>query len=177
MNGNKPKVKKDNTQAMKILCYFGIVFCTALIALPLVFRKVFPRPEESDEKKEQIATLSCNTEDNGETILVTYYGEEYLMGQIKYTVAANAESWVANDLYQDLSRNDTVVSRRTIEDRNSFDRVQFLLTPKDSNSNVLSQDELQVLSADNKKAPKSQKEYYEELGFTCTLKEENKTNS
>jgi hypothetical protein len=52
-----------------------------------------------------------------------------------------------------------------------------LLTPKDSNSNVLSQEELQVLSADNKKAPKSQKEYYEELGFTCTLKEENKTNS
>jgi len=175
MNGNKPKVKKDNTQAMKVFCYFGIVFCVALIVIPPVFRKAFPRPVVSNEEKEQTATLSCNTEDISETIIINYYGKDYVMSQLKYTVVANAESWVANDLYQDLSRSEAV-QKRDIEDRNSFDRVQYLLSPKNSSSKVLSQDELQILSADNKQAPVSQKSYYEELGFTCNLKEENKTN-
>ena len=176
MNGNKSKVKKDNTQAMKILCYFGIVICLALIIIPPVFRKAFPRPVIKPEEKEQFATLSCNTSDSSETIVVTYYGKDYLMGQLKYTVMADAESWVANELYQDLTRNEAV-SKRLIEDRNSYDKMQFLLAPKDTGSKVLSQDELQTLSADNKQAPVSQREYYEKLGFTCTLKEENKTNN
>ena len=169
MNENKPKVKKDNTQSMKILCYFGIVFCTALIIIPPVFEKVFPRPVEEPVEKDKYTMLSCNTKDSGETIVITYYGEDLTMGQLKYTVVADAESWIAKDLYQDLNRND-VVNKRLIED-DGYDRMQYLLAPKDSSSKVLSQDELQTLSADNKQAHVSQKAYYENLGFQCTIKD------
>lgn len=170
MNGNKPKVKNDNSLGMKILCYFGIIICLTLIIVPPVLRKTKPKPKEDPTKNEKSAILSCNTSDNGEVVVVSYKGNDELIGEIKYTFVADAESWIASELHSDLDKN-TNVTRRLIESKTEPNKMQFLLSPEEGSSH-LSMNQLATLSANVRQEPVYQRIYYEDLGFTCNLTEE-----
>ncbi len=162
-------MKKENTQGMKILCYFGIIICLVLIVVPPVLRKVMPKPKEDNTPKEKYTLLACNTSDNGEVVVYSYYTEELQIGQVKYTFVEDAENFIANNLKQDLERLDILAV--LVQNPGEPDRRQLLLKPADSSSNVLSSDELKGLREELKRAPISQKEYYEGLDFTCKITE------
>ena len=159
--------KKDNTQGMKILCYFAIVFCFLLILTPPLLNTFYPRPPEVKIDENKYAQLNCHTNDNGEIIVISYVGEDYQIGQIKYTFTTIAENWHANALKTDLERSVNLIKR--VEESDTDDeRMIYLLSPL-GEVKKLDENDLALLSPDIKQQPQDQKAYYEAQEFTCSV--------
>ena len=157
-------MKKNDTSDKSLLCFVGIFICLLFIVLPPVFRKAFPK--EVDVTLDiDYRQMNCHTSDNGEIIIVNYKGEEPAIGQIKYTFVMDSETFRANLLKTDMERSDNL-SKRMNEDNNT---MTYIISPSAEGNKVLDPNDLLILSIELKQLPENQKQYYEKLGFTCSL--------
>ena len=157
-------MKKKNSDKT-VLCYIGIVVCLLFIIVPPVLRKIVPKQEiivvDTDYRQ-----MNCSSSDNGELIVINYKGDDFQIGQIKYTFVMDAETFRANVLKTDMERSYNL-SRREDADNNT---MTYVLSPLvDGNDNVLDSSDLYILSVELKQNPDNQKEYYEKLGFSCSI--------
>ena len=157
-------MKKKNSDKT-VLCYVGIVICLLFIIIPPTLRVLKPKQEvivvDTDYRQ-----LSCSSSDNGEIIVINYKGEENQIGQLKYTFVMDAENFMANVLKSDMERSYNL-ARRENEDNNT---MTYVISPSvDGNDNVLDSSDMLILSVELKQNPTNQKEYYEKLGFSCSL--------
>ena len=163
-------MKKKESSDKSLLCVVGIFLCLAIIVMPPLFRKLMPKQEtvviENDYRQ-----LNCHTQDNSEIVVVNYKGEAYEIGQIKYTFVQAKEgeekTYAANMLKNDMARSYNL-SRKLNEDNNT---MTYILSPLESGgTNTLDPNDLLLLSIELKQTPpETQKQYYEKLGFTCSV--------
>ena len=156
--------KKDSDYT--VFCYIGIFLCLVFIILPPLFRKVLAKPAPVVVETDYVQ-LQCSTSDNGEIVVMSYRGEQQeKIGQIKYTHVLDAETFRASQLKEDMEKN-THHSRKINEDNNT---MTILISPDNPNEvNYLETEITYNISPELLQNPQNQKEYYEQLGFTCEI--------
>ena len=154
---------KNKKTDYTILCYIGIGVCALFILLPPIFRKAFKRPPEVvvDTDYQQ---LSCSTADTGEIVVMSYKGNNSDISQVKYTFVTDAESFKAKQLKDDMERSYNM-TRRMSEDEK---QMTYVISAQGS-SVLLDQSDLMTLAVEVRQDITLQKQYYEQLGFTCQI--------
>lgn len=156
--------KKDSDYT--VFCYIGIFLCLVFIILPPLFRKVLAKPTPVVVETDYVQ-LQCSTSDNGEIVVMSYRGEQQeKIGQMKYTYVMDAETFRASQLKEDMEKSG-YVSHRENEDNNTMTLI--ISPPHPEDINYLDPEVIYNISAELQQNPQKQKEYYEELGFTCEI--------
>ena len=164
------KASKMDPKTTKILCYLGIIFALVLIIVPPVLRRFVPKPYVPPKVENKYLQLSCHTNDNSEVIVVSYVGEKEKIGQIKYTFSQILTEWKGNLLKTDLEKSLNLIKRVEESQDGTGGKSIYLLSPPSGGDNQeLDVNDLYLLSSEIKQAPQQQKDYYEKLGFWCTL--------
>ena len=162
-------MKKKESSDKSLLCIVGIFLCLAIIIMPPMFRKLMPKQEtkvvENDYKQ-----LNCHTPENDEIIVINYKGKDFGIGQLKYTYVKPAEG-ETREYKASLLKNDMQRSYNLDETKNAeHNTVTIVLSPlPGSDTNTLDSNDLLLLSIELKQAPENQKDYYEKLGFSCSI--------
>ena len=85
---------------------------------------------------------------------------------MKYTYVMDAETFRASQLKEDMEKSG-YVSHRENEDNNTMTLI--ISPPHPEDINYLDPEVIYNISAELQQNPQKQKEYYEELGFTCEI--------
>ena len=162
-------MKKKETSDKSLLCVAGIFVCLAIIIMPPLFRKLMPKQETTVVTNDYVQ-LNCHTPENDEIIVVNYKGKDYGIGQLKYTYVkpneGETKEYKAKILKTDMERSYNLDTTENAEHRT----VTYVLSPiQDSQTNTLDSNDLLLLSIELKQAPENQKNYYEKLGFSCSV--------
>ena len=170
-------MKKKETSDKSLLCVVGIFVCLVFIILPPVLRKAMPKQEQIVIENDY-SSLNCHTADNSEVIVVNYKGKDYGIGQMKYTYTMksteeNEEGTTTTPEYKaallksDMERS---YNLEKIENREK-NTMTYILSPlKSSETNTIDPNDLLLLSIELKQIPpENQKQYYEKLGFECSI--------
>ena len=156
--------KKDSDYT--VFCYIGIFLCLVFIILPPLFRKVLAKPTPVVVETDYVQ-LQCSTSDNGEIVVMSYRGEQQdKIGQIEYTYVLDAETFRASQLKEDMEKS-IYHSKKINEDNNT---MTLLISPTNPDEvNYLDNEITYNLSPEIIQNPNNQKQYYEELGFSCEM--------
>ena len=149
----------------RVLCYFGLVFLTILLFVPMIFRMVF-KEQKKEVKEDVITILSCQKDD--ESVRSTFLNDD--PQSILYQIRGNYELNTVEDAILDNSdtmavRKDSPVLRKlsgygevTYASADDISSIRFTV---DSTKGTMDY-ELIFYNIS------SQKTYFEEQEFFCT---------